>query len=120
MPLLGSVFKLTSCHAENDVIIDALNELRNNVKVDADCELAKDLSHVLNAYAYVGNGIGCRSAYDGDAIVVKKEAVPSHVYANLNTQSNDGVKYNRWLHVKTANTWRVPKNCTITTNLNVT
>nr|BEV20938.1 viral capsid associated protein [Bombyx mori nucleopolyhedrovirus] len=93
-------FKLTSCHAENDVIINALNELRNNVKVDADCESAKDLSHVLNAYAYVGNGIGCRSAYDGDAIVVKKEAVPSHVYANLNTQSNDGVKYNRWLHVK--------------------
>lgn len=76
MPLLGSVFKLTSCHAENDVIINALNELRNNVKVDTDCESAKDLSHVLNAYAYVGNGIGCRSAYDGDAIVVKKKPCP--------------------------------------------
>ncbi|ABL76018.1 p95 [Maruca vitrata nucleopolyhedrovirus] len=93
-------FKMTSCHAKNDVIVDALNELRNNVQVDMDCESAKNLSHVLNAYAYVGDGIGCRSAYDGNAIVVKKETAPSHVYSNLNTQSNDGVKYNRWLHVK--------------------
>lgn len=77
-------FKLISCYVENDVIIDVLNELCNNVKVDVDCELVKDLLYVLNVYVYVGNGIGCRFVYDGDVIVVKKEVVFSYVYVNLN------------------------------------
>ncbi|BBD50679.1 viral capsid associated protein [Samia cynthia nucleopolyhedrovirus] len=93
-------FKLTSCHAENDVIIDALAKLRSNVKVDAECESAKDLHFVLNAYAYTGNGVGCRSVFDGETVTVIKEPTPSHVYANLHTQSNDGVRYNRHVHVR--------------------
>ena len=93
-------YKLTSCHAENDVIIDALAQLRNNAKADVECEPAKDLHYVLNAYAYTGNGIGCRSVFDGNDVTVVKESTPSHVYANLNTQSNDGVRYNRHVHVK--------------------
>ncbi|USC25931.1 p95 [Palpita vitrealis nucleopolyhedrovirus] len=106
------LFKMTSCHAENDVIIDALNELRNNVKVDVDCEPAKNLSHVLNSYAYLGNGIGCRSVYDADnnAITIKKEVEPSHVYDNLNTQSNDNIKYNRYLHIKDFQYMACPEN----------
>ncbi|ANF29707.1 vp91/p95 [Catopsilia pomona nucleopolyhedrovirus] len=93
-------FKLTSCHAENDIIKTALENLRANVQYDADCEPAKNLSHVLNAYAYIGSGIGCRSMYENDTIKVKKESIPSQVYLNLETQSNDNVKYNRWVHVK--------------------
>nr|ALR70670.1 viral capsid-associated protein [Anticarsia gemmatalis multiple nucleopolyhedrovirus]ALR70827.1 viral capsid-associated protein [Anticarsia gemmatalis multiple nucleopolyhedrovirus]ALR71142.1 viral capsid-associated protein [Anticarsia gemmatalis multiple nucleopolyhedrovirus]ALR72400.1 viral capsid-associated protein [Anticarsia gemmatalis multiple nucleopolyhedrovirus] len=93
-------YKLTSCHAENDVIIDELARLRNNAKADAECEPAKDLHYVLNAYVYTGNGIGCRSVFDGNDVTVIKESTPSHVYANLNTQSNDGVRYNRHVHVK--------------------
>lgn len=93
-------FKLTSCHAENDVIIDALQQLRTTVKVDQECEAAKDLHYVLNAYAYTGNGVGCRSVFDGNNVAVVKEAVPSHVFANLQTQSNDGVRYNKHVHVK--------------------
>jgi hypothetical protein len=93
-------YKLTSCHAENDVIIDALARLRNDAKVDIECEPAKNLHYVLNAYAYTGNGIGCRSVFDGDDVTVIKESTPSHVYTNLVTQSNDGVRYNRHVHVK--------------------
>ncbi|AAK85639.1 hypothetical protein [Epiphyas postvittana nucleopolyhedrovirus] len=93
-------FKLTSCYAENDVIIDAITDLRNNVTVDAECEPAKDLHYVLNAYAYTGNGVGCRSVFNDDGVAVIKEPIPSYVFANLNTQSNDGVHYNRHVHVK--------------------
>ncbi|AAP29860.1 capsid associated protein [Choristoneura fumiferana multiple nucleopolyhedrovirus] len=93
-------FKLSSCHAENDVIVDALQQLRASVKVDTECELAKDLHFVLNAYAYTGNNIGCRSVFDGDDVAVVKEPVPSYVFTNLQTQSNDGVRYNKHVHVK--------------------
>ncbi|BBU37551.1 per os infectivity factor 8 [Choristoneura diversana nucleopolyhedrovirus] len=93
-------FKLTSCHAENDVIVDALKQLRATVKVDTECESAKDLHFVLNAYAYTGNNVGCRSVFDGDDVAVVKEAVPSYVFTNLQTQSNDGVRYNKHVHVK--------------------
>ncbi|AOT85473.1 vp91/p95 [Cyclophragma undans nucleopolyhedrovirus] len=104
------LFKLTSCHAENDVIVNALQELRNNAQFDIDCEPAKELKHILNAYAYLGNGIGCRSIYDGDSIKVQRESVPSHVYSNLSSQSNDGVKYNRWLHVKNGQYMACPEH----------
>lgn len=94
------LFKLTSCHAENNIIINALAHLRKHVEYDTDCQSAKGLANVLNAYAYLGDNIGCRSIYTNDVIKVMRENEPSHVYSNLQTQSNDGVKYNRWLHVK--------------------
>nr|AFS51949.1 DekiORF71 [Dendrolimus kikuchii nucleopolyhedrovirus] len=104
------LFKLTSCHAENDIIINALQELRNGAQFDTDCEPAKELKYVLNAYAYLGNGVGCRSVYDGEAIKVRREAQPSHVYSNLSSQSNDGVKYNRWLHIKDSQYMACPEH----------
>ncbi|AKR14154.1 capsid associated protein [Dasychira pudibunda nucleopolyhedrovirus] len=93
-------FKLTSCHAENDVIIDALRQLRAAVEVDPGCEPAKDLHFVLNAYAYMGNGVGCRSVFDGNNVAVIKEPVPTYTFNNLQTQSDDGVRYNKHVHVK--------------------
>ncbi|UZE89744.1 VP91/PIF-8 [Parapoynx stagnalis nucleopolyhedrovirus] len=94
------LFKLTSCHANNFVIINALANIRQNVQYDDDCEPAKGLANVLNAYVYLGNGVGCRSIYADDVIKVVRESSPTHIYTNLQTQSNDDVKYNRWIHVK--------------------
>jgi Viral capsid protein 91 N-terminal len=94
------LFKLTSCHADNFVIINALTQLRQQVQYDVDCERAKGLANILNAYVYLGNGVGCRSVYADDVIKVIRESSPTHIYTNLQTQSNDDVKYNRWIHVK--------------------
>ncbi|AVA31154.1 vp91/p95 [Oxyplax ochracea nucleopolyhedrovirus] len=94
------IFKLTCCDAENEKLINALKLLRDNADFEVDCEPAKNLFYILNSYAYLGNGIGCRSVYENNTIIVKKQKEPSHMYSNLITQSNDKIKYNNWLHVK--------------------
>lgn len=92
------VFKMTACHVDDARVRDALHDLRSNVEVHTDCANAAGLSHMINAYAYIGDGIGCRSVLTPEnGIRVERVAEPQ-VFMNLDTQSNDGIKYNDWVH----------------------
>ena len=89
-------FKLSSCNVVDDHIIEAIEKLRQNVIIeDRECESAAGLANIINAYAYLGDGIGCRSVFDGTTIKVIKS--DGKTYLNIDTQSNDGVQYNKWI-----------------------
>ncbi|AYN45030.1 vp91 [Alphabaculovirus alterspexiguae] len=89
-------FKLSSCNVVDDHIIEAIKKLRQNIIIeDRECESAAGLANIINAYAYLGDGIGCRSLFDGTTIKVVKSA--GKTYLNIDTQSNDGVQYNKWI-----------------------
>ncbi|BAC67317.1 capsid associated protein VP91 [Adoxophyes honmai nucleopolyhedrovirus] len=92
-------FKCSECKIDNDIVVDKLEELRSAIDVEIGCETASGLANIINAYAYMGNGYGCRSVYDqieGVIKVLKTDDGPQ--YANVDTQSNDGHIYNPWLH----------------------
>ncbi|QEI03612.1 VP91 [Rachiplusia nu nucleopolyhedrovirus] len=91
--------KLSACVAGNEIIIQAIANLRENIRVDVNCTDAAGLANVVNSYAYLGNGLGCKCEYINDEIVVNQVNNPK-VYDNIETQSNDGFKYNRWIHYK--------------------
>jgi hypothetical protein len=89
-------FKLSACDVADDHIKDAVKQLRSNVVVETGCESAEGLANVINAYAYLGNDIGCLSVFDNGSIIVKQ--FQGKTFLNVNTQSNDGVQYNKWVH----------------------
>jgi Viral capsid protein 91 N-terminal/Chitin binding Peritrophin-A domain len=94
-------FKYSSCNIDNDHIKTMLASLRENVNTHPDCVNAIGLANVINSYAYLGQGVGCQSKYDselGKIVIDKVENGP--VYLNVDTQSNDNVKYNNWIHQK--------------------
>ncbi|ACI28795.1 VP91 [Agrotis ipsilon multiple nucleopolyhedrovirus] len=89
-------FKLSACRVVDDHIKLAIRELRNNISVDDECKQAGGLANIINAYAYLGDGIGCRSTYtEGEGIRV--QLFEGKTFANIDTQSNDGVQYNKWI-----------------------
>nr|UVZ35107.1 VP91 [Melanchra picta nucleopolyhedrovirus] len=90
-------FKLSACDVADEHIRDAIKELRANVKVESGCENAEGLANVINAYAYLGDGVGCLSVFDNNIITVRQFV--GKTFLNINTQSNDGVQYNKWVHV---------------------
>lgn len=96
------LFKMTSCLAQDEIIIDALADLRNNIQYDTECASASGLANILNAYVYLGNDLGCRSVYDENENKIKviRQTPAPLIYNNLQTQSNDNVFYNKWIHVK--------------------
>ncbi|AHH82655.1 VP91 [Buzura suppressaria nucleopolyhedrovirus] len=93
-------FKMNACEITDDHIEQTLKLLRQNVIVHPDCATAAGLANVINAYAYLGDGVGCRSVYDPvDGIMVNR-VNDGQVFLNLDTQSNDGIKYNTCIHKK--------------------
>ncbi|ACO53524.1 vp91 capsid [Euproctis pseudoconspersa nucleopolyhedrovirus] len=93
-------FKYSLCDIQNDHIIESLAKLRENVTAHPSCVPAIGLSNVLNAYAYLGNGLGCFSFYTPESGIFVDRINDGQIYTNINTQSNDGVKYNSWIHVQ--------------------
>jgi hypothetical protein len=92
-------FKLSGCNVDNDHIVDALRNLRTNVYVHPECENAAGLVNVINSYAYIGENVGCQCYYDDDrGIVIDKVTNPT-IFRDIVNQSNDGAKYNPWIHV---------------------
>ncbi|AXU41680.1 VP91 [Spodoptera eridania nucleopolyhedrovirus] len=92
-------FKLSACNVVDDHIKESIRHLRENVTVDEACRNAAGLANIINAYAYMGNAIGCKSTYDPNTNRIRVLPVrDGKVFSNLETQSNDGVKYNNWLH----------------------
>ncbi|QNV47885.1 virion capsid protein-91 [Alphabaculovirus altersperidaniae] len=90
-------FKLSACNVVDDHIKETIRTLRDNISVDELCESASGLANIINAYAYLGDGLGCKSSFDGQTI--KVQAVDDgKVFLNLDTQSNDGVQYNKWIY----------------------
>nr|WUR10764.1 vp91 [Calliteara abietis nucleopolyhedrovirus] len=92
-------FKLSECQVNGVNIKTELKRLRENITLkDADCAPAVGLGNIINSYAYIGSGVGCRSAYEQETgVYVYKTANPI-VYANLETQSDDGVRYNNYVY----------------------
>nr|QED39992.1 VP91 [Spodoptera frugiperda multiple nucleopolyhedrovirus] len=88
-------FKLSACNVVDDHIKESIRNLRENIKVDAECESAAGLANIINAYAYLGNGLGCKSTFDGDTIRVQVSG--GKTFLNVETQSDDGVQYNKWI-----------------------
>ncbi|AIE47797.1 vp91 [Peridroma alphabaculovirus] len=89
-------YKLSGCNVDDEHVRNALKELRARPEVHPDCQSAAGLANVINAYAYLGDGLGCRSVYDDDVIKVIPQL--GKTFTNIDTQSNDGVRYNTWLH----------------------
>ncbi|AAR28858.1 vp91 capsid protein [Leucania separata nucleopolyhedrovirus] len=93
------VFKMTACHVVDEHIEEAVASLRANVTADEGCESAIGLGNIINAYAYMGNGTGCLSHLSADrGIVVEKITLDPYEFLNLDTQSNDNIKYNDYVH----------------------
>ncbi|AUV65356.1 VP91 [Alphabaculovirus myunipunctae] len=89
-------FKLTACNVDDDHIVESIRKLRDNVRVEPECDRAAGLANVLNSYAYLGDGVGCRSVFRDNSIAVVVS--DGKTFTNLDTQSNDGVQYNKWVH----------------------
>ncbi len=102
-------YRLSACVAGDNSIVEAIAELRRNVRVHEDCTRAAGLSNVLNSYAYLGDNIGCRCEYIDNAIVVNRVDSPK-IYQNIASQSNDGFAYNRWLYFDNNNFMACPEN----------
>lgn len=92
-------FKLTECILENERIVQALLELKSDISTDTDCENHTGLANIVNAYAYIGGGVGCVSSYDktSNRLTVYR-TITGPKYQNLDTQSDDNVKYNMYVH----------------------
>ncbi|QEI03535.1 VP91 [Spodoptera cosmioides nucleopolyhedrovirus] len=94
-------FKLSACNVVDDHIKESIRNLRENVNVDELCSNAAGLANIINAYAYMGNGMGCRSSYDFNSNLITVSPVrDGKEFTNLETQSNDDVKYNKWIHYR--------------------
>ncbi|QYC92656.1 Per os infectivity factor 8 [Trabala vishnou gigantina nucleopolyhedrovirus] len=92
-------FKFSACNIENEHIQNALINIKNNVTAHPDCTNAVGLSNIINAYAYLGEGIGCKSFFNVDTLRIVVDKIENGpTYLNVETQSNDGVKYNKWVH----------------------
>ncbi|AGR56827.1 vp92 [Hemileuca sp. nucleopolyhedrovirus] len=92
-------FKYSMCDIKNDHIIESFNRLKNNVNIHPDCVKASGLSNVINSYAYLGDGFGCQCLYrpdDGGIVIDRID--DGQVFTNLESQSNDGFKYNKWIY----------------------
>ncbi|ABY65801.1 vp91 capsid protein [Orgyia leucostigma nucleopolyhedrovirus] len=93
--------KLSACQIVDDHIKNEIRRLRETVRVHADCTAAAGLANVINAYAYLGNGIGCRSVYDSTLNVIAVDSVrDGPIYLNVVTQSDDNARYNNYIHIK--------------------
>lgn len=93
-------FKLSGCNVDNDHIVNMLSDFRTNAYVHPECESAAGLVNVINSYAYIGGNVGCRCYYDDErGIVIDKVSNPT-IFENIANQSNDGTKYNPWIHVR--------------------
>lgn len=99
-------FKLSACDVVDEHIKDAIRELRANVSVEEQCQRAAGLANVFNAYAYLGEGIGCRSTYTPDGI--KVHLSEGKAFLNIDTQSDDGVQYNKWIFINHGNIMACP------------
>lgn len=93
-------FKMNACEITDDHIERALEILRRDATVHPDCSTAAGLANVINAYAYLGDGIGCRSVYDSIGGIMVNRVNDGQVFLNIDTQSNDGIRYNTWIHKK--------------------
>ncbi|AIG63256.1 VP91 [Helicoverpa armigera SNPV] len=92
------IFKLSACHLNNESLIINIYNLRKKVDISADCINAAGLVNIVNSYAYLGNDIGCRCKYSTEkGLHIERDDNPI-VYTNLDTQSNDGIKYNMYIH----------------------
>ncbi|QHB21737.1 vp91/p95 [Artaxa digramma nucleopolyhedrovirus] len=91
-------FKFSSCNINDNFVSENLSKLRSETTVHPDCVSAAGLSNVLNAYAYLGNDVGCRSSYTPESGITVDRVFGGPVYLNVDTQSNDGVKYNNFIH----------------------
>lgn len=93
------VYKMTACHVVDAHIESAIASLRDNIIAEEGCENAIGLGNIINAYAYMGDGTGCISVLSADrGIVVEKVTVNPYEFLNLDTQSNDNIKYNDYVH----------------------
>lgn len=104
-------FKLSACNVIDDHIKESIRELRENVIVDEQCRDAAGLANIINSYVYIGDLIGCRAVYDQDDNRIRVRTFrDGKVFDNLETQSNDGVKYNPWLHTHEGKTMACPEH----------
>ena len=90
-------FKLSACNVIDDHIKEAIRDLRANASADENCRKTLGLANIINTYAYLGDGIGCRSVFDADT-GIRVIASEGKLFDNIATQSNDGIKYNKWVH----------------------
>ncbi|AAY84012.1 VP91 [Chrysodeixis chalcites nucleopolyhedrovirus] len=91
-------FKMSHCDVVDDHIIEAIANIRQNVQVHDDCVNAEGIKNVINAYVYLGNDIGCRTEFTDDGTIHVNRVNEPTKFMNLTTQSNDGIKYNHWIH----------------------
>ncbi|ADD73796.1 P95 [Lymantria xylina nucleopolyhedrovirus] len=93
-------FKTIACSAPDEHVQKAWRETRETATVHPDCEAAGGLVDIVNAYAYLGEGVKCKSGYDPERGLFVDRVAAGPEFANLTTQSNDGVKYNRHVHAR--------------------
>ncbi|AKR17307.1 VP91 [Urbanus proteus nucleopolyhedrovirus] len=91
--------KLTSCVIEHEHIKDKIKQMRSDAIVDERCANARNLSYVINSYVYIGDGVGCQCEFTNDATLHIKSVTTGLKFDNIATQSNDGNKYNPFVHV---------------------
>nr|QBI90300.1 p95/vp91 [Trichoplusia ni single nucleopolyhedrovirus] len=101
-------FKMTTCDVVNDHIIEAIANIRRNVQVHDDCVNAEGIANVINAYVYLGNNIGCRTEFTDDGTIRVNRVNEPNKFMDLNSQSNDGTKYNKWIHTNGINYMACP------------
>jgi Viral capsid protein 91 N-terminal len=95
------IYKLSACNVENDHIKEAIKGLRANVTIESGCENAAGLANIINAYAYLGANVGCRSVLSPHDNSISVVIDPNgKTFVNLDTQSNDGIQYNKWIHTR--------------------
>lgn len=101
-------FKMSSCRALDTTSQTLIQAAKRNITVEPECAKLSGLSNVLNSYAYM-DGVGCKCEWknDGVGLIVRKVSNPV-VYRDVETQSNDGFKYNHWLHYKDGNIMACP------------
>ncbi|AIU41310.1 vp91 [Sucra jujuba nucleopolyhedrovirus] len=92
-------FKFSACNIDDDNIKTYIKSMRNNFNVHPDCQAASGLVNIVNSYAYLGNGFGCKCVYEAGSLNINKE-FNGPTFLNLETQSNDNIKYNTWIHKK--------------------
>ncbi|AKC91689.1 vp91 [Lambdina fiscellaria nucleopolyhedrovirus] len=92
-------YKMVACGIENDHIENELRRLRSQIFVAPECADAAGLANIFNAAAYLGNGVTCQSVFNAYTGIRVVRAL-SPVYLDVATQSDDGHKYNRFVHHK--------------------
>nr|AMO27587.1 VP91/P95 [Lymantria dispar multiple nucleopolyhedrovirus] len=93
-------FETIACSAPDEHVQSAWREAREAATVHPDCAAAAGLVNIVNAYAYLGEGVKCKSGFDAARGLFVDRVAAGPEFADLTTQSNDGVKYNRHVHAR--------------------